>query len=897
MKMKRTACLLAALALSVSNISYAEEAGNQTEAADNQAEAKDNQSEAADNQTEAAGSQTEAPKNQTKPADNQAEASDNQAEPQPGNQTGPKNQEKQTNGNERVVWGQGSGITPYTVGSEQDQFAPVVADKEIVSIEPALKNAIEAYMEKNASELNLGEKTGEGQLSGTQTAFYDFDNGMIFTSDKGTYSIRMPLLNTFITSGGVERLGAPVEEEKIENGRVRQKFENGNISCEVENTPDTLVVRRGNKYYFKNSLSNGEADEVAAYGRADDQVLVGDWDGDGKDTLCVRRGNVYYFKNSISGGEADAVIRYGRAGDEVLAGDWDGDGKDTLCVRRGNTYYVKNSISEGTADKEIKYGRAGDQVLVGDWDADGKDTFCVRRGNTYYMKNSISDGVADKEVKYGRAGDEVLVGDWDGDGKDTLCVRRGNAYYIKNVIGDGEADTTVLYGRKNDVTYAGTWTAPSKIKTNSAENMKFNTSHGFSYSRLTQAFAGNSVNATSFRRSSITSHIDAAGNQTQYCAYYDYKGNIVLAKRSNDGPWSYQWTDFMGDISDAHNVVSLAVDGAGYLHMAWSRHSGSLMYAKSDAPGSMIMKQTKMIGTLENRATYPEFYVQPSGDMFFLYRNGSAGNGNIVLNRYIVSSGSWQRVQDNLISGEDRISPYWQACVDSKGRLHISWVWRETGDASTNYNISYTMSVDDTGSTFVNSAGEPQILPITESTSETICEIPKNSALINQTSMTTDGEDKPYIISYWRVNGVVQYNILRFTGTQWIIYNTDIRNSDFQLSGSGTVKLPCARPQILVDGVGDDAKIFVLFRDNERGGKASIAKLSVQDKQIKTEKMIDITDSSMGEWEPNYDIALWKQSRKLNIFMQKEYFNPDGIEKESELENIYVMDATPLLSE
>jgi uncharacterized protein YtpQ (UPF0354 family) len=86
-------------------------------------------------------------------------------------------------------------------------------------------------------------------------------------------------------------------------------------------------VRRGNTYYFKNSVSGGDADSVVSYGRASDVVLVGDWDGDGRDTLAVRRGNTYYFKNSVSGGDADSVVSYGRASDVVLVGDW-GQKKD-----------------------------------------------------------------------------------------------------------------------------------------------------------------------------------------------------------------------------------------------------------------------------------------------------------------------------------------------------------------------------------------------------------------------------------------------------------------------------------------------------------------------------------------------------------------------------------------
>ena len=220
---------------------------------------------------------------------------------------------------------------------------------------------------------------------------------------------------------------------------------------------DTFAVRRGNQYFFKYSLSGGEADALIAYGRPEDEVLVGDWDGDGVDTLCVRRGNIYYFKNTINGGEADRVIAYGRPEDEVLVGDWDGDGRDTLCVRRDSMYYFKNTISGGEADRVIAYGHPEDEVLVGDWDGDGKDTLCVRRNSLYYFKNEIDGGEADRVIAYGRAGDQVLSGDWDGDEVDTLCVRRDSMYYIKNTIDGGEADRTFAYGKAEDTILVGTW--------------------------------------------------------------------------------------------------------------------------------------------------------------------------------------------------------------------------------------------------------------------------------------------------------------------------------------------------------------------------------------------------------------------------------------------------------
>jgi hypothetical protein len=70
------------------------------------------------------------------------------------------------------------------------------------------------------------------------------------------------------------------------------------------------------------------------YGREEDTVMVGDWNGNGHDTLAVRRGAQYFIRNTIAPGQADITVVYGRPDDRVLVGDWDSDGQDTLGVRR-----------------------------------------------------------------------------------------------------------------------------------------------------------------------------------------------------------------------------------------------------------------------------------------------------------------------------------------------------------------------------------------------------------------------------------------------------------------------------------------------------------------------------------------------------------------------------------
>jgi uncharacterized protein YkwD len=217
----------------------------------------------------------------------------------------------------------------------------------------------------------------------------------------------------------------------------------------------------GNTYYLNDQFST-IANIEFTFGRDDDEVYFGDWDGDGRDTPMLRRGTTFLYSNANTTGEPSVSFTYGRSSDEVLVGDWDADGRDSIAVRRDAVFHIRNVLSDGSADTVVQYGRTGDTVLVGDWDANGTDTFSVRRGAQYHVRNSMTSGPADVIVQYGREGDLVLVGDWDGDGRDSFAVRRDATYFIANAIRPGEADITVVYGRSNDVAFAGDWNGDRK---------------------------------------------------------------------------------------------------------------------------------------------------------------------------------------------------------------------------------------------------------------------------------------------------------------------------------------------------------------------------------------------------------------------------------------------------
>jgi hypothetical protein len=382
---------------------------------------------------------------------------------------------------------------------------------------------------------------------------------------------------------------------------------------------------------------------------------------------------------------------------------------------------------------------------------------------------------------------------------------------------------------------------------------------------VSEGWAKNSVNTTIFRSNSLVTH-----NGWQYTAFYNEDGFVVLGKRKSDSRnWELRQTAYKGNVKDAHNVISLMIDGNGFLHISWDHHGDSLRYVKSVAPESLILgTKESMTGKNESNVTYPEFYQLPDGNLLFAYRDGSSGNGNLILNRYDTSTRTWSRVQDILLDGQGQRNAYWQLCVDQQGRIHISWVWRETYNVETNHDLCYARS-DDGGNTWKKSDGEAYTLPITASNAEYICRIPQKRELINQTSMTCDAKGRPYIASYWRSadSGIPQYRLLHYDGLQWHCHQVSHRKTPFSLSGSGTKRIPISRPRLVVSEKHGKNQIWYLFRDEERGSKVSLA--FCPDLKTDTWTQTDLTDFSVGSWEPSYDNSLWASKKKLQIFVQE----------------------------
>jgi beta-glucanase (GH16 family) len=378
-------------------------------------------------------------------------------------------------------------------------------------------------------------------------------------------------------------------------------------------------------------------------------------------------------------------------------------------------------------------------------------------------------------------------------------------------------------------------------------------------------WAKNNVNGAIFRKNSVVSQ-----GQNQYVAYYDSAGYVTLGKRRLPaGPWQVQRTNYQGNVKDAHNVISLMADGAGYLHLSFDHHNNPLRYCRSMAPGSLDMGPLEpMTGVQEQKVSYPEFHRYPNGDLLFMCRDGGSGNGNLVLNRYNQKTRKWTRLHDVLIDGQGQRNAYWQACLDARGTIHVSWVWRESPNVASNHDMAYARSTDG-GKTWQKSTGKTYKLPITEATAEYAAHIPQNSELINQTTITADAAGTPYIASYWRPAGtqVPQYQLIHLAGKTWQTSQISQRTTPFSLSGVGTKKIPISRPQLLVSTQKGKTAAYLLFRDAERQDRASV--LQNSDLSKSNWAAADLTSTTVGNWEPSYDTERWKREGVLSLFVQR----------------------------
>ena len=134
--------------------------------------------------------------------------------------------------------------------------------------------------------------------------------------------------------------------------------------------------------------------------------------------------------------------------------------------------------------------------------------------------------------------------------------------------------------------------------------------------------------------------------------------------------------------------------------------------------------------------------------------------------------------------------------------------------------------------------------------------------------MCADAQGCPYIVNYWQASNteVTQYHIVFFDGANWQRQQVSERQSNFELKGGGTKKVPISRPQIAADSSGDITKAYLIYCDNDCAGGITIAYNN--DLSQTTLETVDLVNEGLGFWEPSYDFELWESHKELHFFVQ-----------------------------
>ncbi len=272
----------------------------------------------------------------------------------------------------------------------------------------------------------------------------------------------------------------------------------------------------------------------------------------------------------------------------------------------------------------------------------------------------------------------------------------------------------------------------------------------------------------------------------QYLGYWDANRNLTLARRKLPvGAWQrIVFTDYQIPGQDSHNAVSVGICPAdGTIHLSFDHHVNVLKYRKS-VPGLATQPHgfswtPALFGPVTDTldpamgplpfVTYPRFLQTPTGNLQFVYREFTSGNGNTRMVDYDAATGSWSGDRkitertgphsDPLAGASNARSAYFNRIdYDANGTLHATWTWRESvpdgqgGVLRYNRDICYAYSED--GGHVWYSATHQQVAdadagwPMDGNSPVVVVSLPAAWGLLNDQAHAVDGRGRVHVVMY-----------------------------------------------------------------------------------------------------------------------------------------------------
>ena len=385
---------------------------------------------------------------------------------------------------------------------------------------------------------------------------------------------------------------------------------------------------------------------------------------------------------------------------------------------------------------------------------------------------------------------------------------------------------------------------------------------------LGSAWAGNSVNCVPFRKDAVLTR-----GGLRHATFFDEAGDVVVVRQElSHGSVERVRVPNARKPHDAHQSISLGIDPAGRIHLAYGAHTQSLLVtrARSSNLGDGFEEPQERF----ERATYPMFLTLADGSLALLYRHGRADAGEIRIEHLAADSTTWAPRPQPLVSGFGEpwsCGPYLNTpVVADDGTIYLFIVWRMNGKAVpgsgvVNAGIDCVMSRDGLRS-LVTTGGARLPETVTPLASERVVAVPLGSSLINQASAALLHDDAPAFLTYWQQgNGIPQYRLGWRAPRGWQVSQVSAFRTKFGLRGGGTLPLPHSRPELLVCR---DRRAIVLWRSAEHGNRLMATVLHPPHYRLADARRQILVDEDLGFYEPIVDRGAWRERQELALYVQ-----------------------------
>ncbi len=392
--------------------------------------------------------------------------------------------------------------------------------------------------------------------------------------------------------------------------------------------------------------------------------------------------------------------------------------------------------------------------------------------------------------------------------------------------------------------------------------------------------------------------MDATATQAgwQYATWYDGQKRLCVGRcKLPDGQWErIHFDDYKHTRVDTHNVPVVGVCPAdGTIHLSFDHHANPLHYRVSKKGAATDPGKTKWVpelfgpvtsklnpgeGALRS-VTYPCFLAAPDGKLYLLFRAGGSGQGDWKLYEYNGETGKWLGL-GTVISGKGTYAEKGKKksssrCgypngmdFDAKGRLHMTWCWRESGDPMSNHDVCYAYS-DDRGRTWFNSAGTKvgeAAKPLgVQAPGIAVWKIETGRGLLNTTGQAVDGKGRLHVVMSHVPAGEPVAGGWKGTRkkSHYFHYWRDLKGQWHQ-NAIDPKRVPLgSRPKLVLDK--QDTLYLVI-----RAGKVAAA---TAEGEWKDWAMV-FEESGSFVTEPMLDRYRWRDEGILSLFLQRKPAKP-----------------------